>query len=293
MKQTDALGRATFYHITPVAGVLPTARELRWLKHIERHGPQASTYLHELTQVTHRCKDTALRALQKLRAAGLLTLPSQQRNVERAEFNPYVYDLSNRGFECLEDLDMREHALRPTGHWWHGYTTSCVTSSIDITATRRGLRYIPGQVILAKKNAPLAMPTSQGKLIPDQLFALDYGGRFRAFALEVDRGTEPKTSPAARKSYQKSIAQYAEVIGADRHKQHYGLKANLLVLWVFSNPGNMKRFLQLVEAMPPRVKKAILCQTLPPALLHKAVSQDLLLQTWQRASEDPVLIDGS
>lgn len=74
---TDSLGRATFGYIAPQDGIRPTARETRWLKHIERHGPQCSQYLYELTRDTHRCKDTALRQMQKLRAGGYLALPQQ------------------------------------------------------------------------------------------------------------------------------------------------------------------------------------------------------------------------
>ena len=47
---TDRLRRATFRHITPISNVRPTPREVRWLKHIERHGPQSSQYLYELTR---------------------------------------------------------------------------------------------------------------------------------------------------------------------------------------------------------------------------------------------------
>ena len=134
MRTTDSLGRATFHSIEPQTHIRPTAREIRWLKHIERHGPQASTYLHALTEDTHRCKDTALRNLQKLRAGGYLFLPKPKRQTEHADFNPYIYDLSPKGKAYLEDIGMAEPTVRPTGHWWHGYMTSCITSSIEIQA---------------------------------------------------------------------------------------------------------------------------------------------------------------
>ena len=101
MTHLDSLGRSTFHHIAPQDGVRPTAREIRWFKHIERHGPQSSQYLYELTRDTHRCKDTALRQMQKLRAGGYLTLPRQQRATERAEFNPYIYDLTKKAKDHL------------------------------------------------------------------------------------------------------------------------------------------------------------------------------------------------
>ena len=119
MQTTDSLGRTTFHSIQPQDGVKPTKRELRWLKHIERHGPQASTYLHALTADTHRCEDTTRRQLQKLRAGGLLFLPQQQRQTEKADFNPYIYDLAPRGRTYLDDQGLAEPTVRPTGHWWH------------------------------------------------------------------------------------------------------------------------------------------------------------------------------
>lgn len=245
MKQTDSLGRATFHCIAPQPDVRPTPREIRWLQHIERHGPQSSEYLYELTRETHRCRDTTLRQLQKLRAGGYLLLPYQQRATERAEFNPYIYDLTNKAKDHLAELGTAQPTVRPTGHWWHGYLVSCVTSSIDMAAARAGVRYIPAHDILAIRGATLAVPVSRQKLIPDQLFALDYGGRYRAFTLEMDRGTEPASSAAARKSLTLMVQQYRTVHEAGLAARHYGLKATLLCLFVFQNAGREKVFQQI------------------------------------------------
>jgi len=209
---TDKIGRATFHHIAPQRVTHLTNRQLRWMKFIERHGPQSSVYLHELTKDTHRCKDTTLRQLQKLRAGGFLYLPRQQRATEYVNFKPFIYDLTPKAKTYLFDQGLAEPTIRPTGHWWHGYMTSCVTSSIDIMAAREGIRYIPTHEILKIKDAPLAIPIDNQRLIPDQLFALDYGDSFRAFTLEVDRGTEPKTTTAKRKSYANSIELYRKMI---------------------------------------------------------------------------------
>ena len=266
---TDRLGRATFHHIAPRDNVRPTPREIRWLNHIERHGPQSSTYLYELTRDTHSCRDTALRQLQKLRAGGYLMLPRQQRATEHASFNPYIYDLTQQAKDHLFDLGIAEPTVRPTGHWWHGYMTSCVTSSIDITAARQGVRYIPAHEILAINNAPLAIPIGNQRLIPDQLFALDYGGSYRVFALEVDRGTEPKTSPAKRKSWARSIDMYRQVIDGGLYRQHYGLRANLLVLWVFNSRANEERILEMARQQGDRLVRSVFATsytgTLPSA----------------------------
>mgnify|MGYP001096393936 CR=1 FL=1 len=284
MKQTDCLGRSTFHHIAPQAGVRPTNREIRWLKHIERHGPQSSQYLYKLTRKTHRCKDTALRQMTKLRAGSFLRLPQQQRTIEYADFTPYVYDLTKKSTDHLFDLGLSEPTVRPTGHWWHGFATSCVTSSVDITAAQHGVRYIPAHTILAKKEAPLPIPLGRGKLIPDQLFALDYGGSFRAFALEVDRGTEPLSSATARKSLTRSIEQYSTVIEKEIHKTHYGLKANLLVLWVFTSRSRQARFLELLEPSSLRIRQSILTAQVDSLQLGRRIEEALFEKAWQRSS---------
>ncbi len=260
MIQTDKIGRATFHHIAPQHVTHLTNREVRWLKHIERHGPQSSVYLHELTKDTHRCKDTALRQLQKLRAGGFLHLPRQQRATEYANFKPFIYDLTPKAKTYLFDQGLSEPTIRPTGHWWHSYMTSCVTSSIDIMAAREGTRFIPTHEILKINNAPLAMTIDNQRLIPDQLFALDYGGSFRAFALEVDRGTESKTTTAKRKSYANSIELYRKMIERGLAGKHYGLKTPLLIFWGFSSRSNEMKFREMVGIQSIRIRQHFLTQ---------------------------------
>jgi len=275
MNQIDKIGRATFHHIVPQRVTRLTNREVLWLRHIERHGPQSSRYLHELTKDTHRCKDTALRQMQKLRAGGFLDLPRQQRATEHANFNAFIYDLTPKAQEYLFDNNAAEPVVRPHGHWIHGYMTSCITSSIDVMAARDNVRYIPAHEILAIKGVKLEIPIDGQKLIPDQLFALNYSGSFRVFALEADRGTEPKTTTAKRKSYEKSIDLYRKLIERQIYKSHYGLKAPLLVLWVFSSCSNEARFLAMLENLPLNTRQHFLTRSIdgfhgmfkPPELL--------------------------
>jgi hypothetical protein len=288
--QTDSLGRATFHHIAPLTHVRPTAREVRWFKHIERHGPLSSVHLHALSEDTHRCKDTSLRQLQKLRAGGFLMLPRQQRFTEHAGFNPYIYDLTKQARTHLIDLGLAEPAVRPTGHWGHGAAVSSVTSAIDISAARDGVRFIPSHEILALKDASLAMCVGGGKLIPDQLFALDYGGAYRAVMLEVDRGTEPKTSAAARKSYASSIELYHQMIEQNLHRAHYGLKATTLILWVFTRRTNEQRFLEMVGKLGGRAKDLICTQVLPDDRTAKKTVGQYYESDWCRCQNGPVLL---
>lgn len=268
----------------------PTARDLIWLSHIQLHGPQSSRYLFALTKRSHKCLDTSLRRLQQLRLAGLLSLPTQQRQTINANFHPHVYDITTNGRELLFDHGILEDTVRPSGHWWHGYLTSCITSSIEIAAHACGIGFIPAHRTLAKKDSSLAIPLGNSKLIPDQLFALKYKSGFRAFALEVDRGTEPRLSSARRKSYAQSLAMYEKLISTEAYRKHYGLNANLLVLWVFNRRTNEAQFLEFVRKYAPTSTKSILTKTIDEEALLREPDRTLLDQPWNRASGEVVQI---
>jgi hypothetical protein len=266
----------------------PTARDLRWFAQIDRHGPQSSEFLYALTRDTHVCKDTALRRLQALRAAGYLHLPAQQRQIAKADFNPFIYDLTPLGWELLATHKRLERPARPTGHWWHAAWVAAITSAIEIKATRAGLQYIPAAQILAIKDVPLAIPLPKGKLIPDQLFALKYPDGYRAFALEVDRGTEPLQSTAARKSLRQSIAQYRTLLQNGLHQQHYGLKSPLLVLFVFNNPVREQRFAEMVQRMGAAYSACFLSQHVTALFPRWEDCDALVTKGWQAAGSAPV-----
>ena len=237
----------------------PTAREVRWMVHIDRHGPQSSEFLHELTRDTHRSKDTALRRLQVLREAKFLRLPPQQRQIAKADFHPNVYDLTAKGFEYLSYHQSLERHARPTGHWWHGFWVSSITNAIEIYAARSGYEFIPAARILSINDVPIGIPLAPGTLVPDQIFAIKYPDGYRTFALEVDRGTEPVRSPAARKSLQRSARQYRELLRERLHWHHYGLKSNLWVLWVFMSQARERQYLGLLTDEHDRTRTAV-CQ---------------------------------
>lgn len=252
-------------HLFP--DLIPTPRELRWFAHIDRHGPQSSAFLFEATRDTHRCKDTALRRMQALRAVGYLRAPVQQEQIAKANFNPRVYDLTTQGFETLSYHHQLERHARPTGHWWHAFWVASVSSAIEIAAKRAGHAYIPAAQILGIRNATLAIPLTKGKLIPDQIFAIRYPDGYRAFALEVDRGTEPVRSTAARKSLKRSATQYREIFAGRLHQSHYGLKSNLLVLWVFNSASRERQFRDLLTEDDVAIPSTV-CDGLFPRLEH-------------------------
>lgn len=282
MGQLDRIGRATFHHIAPLNDVRVTPRAIRWLKHIERHGPQSSVYLYELTRDTHRCRDTALREMQKLRAGGFLSLPPQQLRTDRAECNPYIYDLTQRAERWLRDQGHAEPTVRPTGHWWHGYAVSCVTGSIDIGAKRMGIRYIAAHDILARKEATLAIPLGRDRLIPDQLFALDYGGGYRAFLLEVDRSTEPVEARGKRRSIATMLSSYQTAFRSNAGATHYGLRCSLGLMVVCETSARAKAVQQIAARLGSPVAGHLVVGHVP-AESYRGMP-DLLSGNWVRGT---------
>lgn len=224
--------------------------------------------------------------MQKLRAGGFLTCPTQQRATENANFNPYIYELTPRALAWLDHCGLLDNTVRPTGHWVHQYMVSCITASIDIALQRAGMSYIPAHAILQRSGSTLSAQLDRKALTPDQLFGIDYGGRYRFFCVEADRGTEPKNSKAARKSYHSSIEDYASFIGDGLYKDHYGLTAGMLLLYVFSSKSNEHRFLETARALLGNRSAYILTQTIPgfhgyfrpPQLLSGVVAD-----RWNRA----------
>lgn len=266
-----------------------TDRELRWLRHIAIHGPQSSEFLLELCADTHRCHNTGKRTLQRLRETGWLRLPIQQQQIAKADFNPHVYDLTRQSTRYLEGLD-DPTSVSPTGHWWHAFLTASLTSAIAITAARRGFSYIPAHDILRRKSAKLAIPLrGRQQLVPDQLFAMNYGTGFRSFMVEVDRGTEPYRSDAARKSVVRMLEHYAEVFAKDIARAHYGLRSPLLLLMVFACPARAAKVLTMLEQYPV-LHRVALVTSVPFGFSRYAAIEAAVSGHWQRAGQLPFTI---
>ena len=116
----------------------------------------------------------------------------------------------------------------------------------------------------------------------------DYGGSFRAFVLEVDRGTEPLTSPNMRKSVSASIAAYAAAQQTDRLRTTYGLKAPVIVLWVFNAKARAEFALEQISRLPPSAKAAHLVQWEAHDLPVGVCRNDYFSQPWSRADIAPI-----
>ena len=136
-------------------------------------------------------------------------------------------------------------------------------------------------------------------LVPDALFGLEYtvGGqkRYRFFALEADRNTEPVTrSDLRQSSYLRKILQYREIAARSIYKSQWGLP-NLFVLNVTVNQRHEQNIMRLVDELTGgKGSPSLLFKTMPSlASLEKAPlpEPDMLTESWHRAGHDHFLID--
>jgi len=312
----DAIGRRLRERRVPNGKVKrPTARSLIWLEKLYRHGPLPSSYLHAFTR--HLCRNEAWsrRELADLfhedsvHGRPYLDRPWQQFNTMDARHNDLVYDIAEAGVSALREAGLASASSTDrAGPWVHRCMIACITASIELAAIDMGtLRFLFRDAI-TKAPPTVSVPVSLGSqrqeraLIPDAIFALAYrterGERYRLFALEADRGTEPGRYHAFhRKSYLRTVLQYREYVGRGLYKSHLGLSASMLVLNVTTSEARLRNLVSLVaDSSPAGSNSFMLFQSLPsfgrffkpPKLLPQ-----LLHEPWLRAGHDPLRIDAA
>ena len=179
--------------------------------------------------------------------------------------------------------------------------TACITASIELaTLERDDLSYIPQSAILARANTNLRWPVTindhaTGRrmtkpLIPDAVFGLRYhtavGDRFRFFAVEADRATEPTTSTNwNRKSFERSLLQYHAYVAGGAYREHLKLTSALLVLNVLSDSKRMERMVAFVARRYPQGNSFMLFQAwedFGAVFRPPASNVSLLFEGWLR-----------
>ena len=310
----DALGRRRRDRRSPEGKVKqPTERSLVWFEKLHRHGPLPSSYLHAYTE--HLCRNAAWarRELADLfhedsaHGGPYLDRPWQQFDTMDARHHDLVYDLTDAGHDALAEAErFRENTQAPGGPWVHRCMVACITASIELAARARGdIRYI-FQDEITTGSLRVAVPcilngkAEERDLIPDTIFGLAYrtiaGERYRLFALEADRGTEPSRSGTAwRKSHFRTIEQYRAYVGEGRYKAHLGVSAPMLVLTVTTSATRMRNLVDLVAGTSDAARNSFMpFQHLPEFGRHfrppKPLHQ-LLLGSWERAGHEPFRID--
>lgn len=143
----------------------------------------------------------------------------------------------------------------------------CITASIELACLARDdLNYIPQSKILTRGETSLQWPTEicdpdsgaifEKNLIPDAVFGLEYltsaGKRYRFFALEADRATEPlRSAEIHRKSLLRHLLQYEDYIEAGGYRDHLQLTAPMMVLNVTTSEARAARMLTLAAELFP------------------------------------------
>lgn len=290
-----------------------------WLAKLAAHGPLPSSFLLAYTRHLRRSDKRATERLTDLfneaetRHGGrCLDRPPQQFRTLDSRYNQLVYDLAAPARDALrESSDLPDHIARPSGPWLHRFMVACVTASIELaTLARNDLAFIPQHRILARAETDLRCPvriidpttgrTTSKALIPDAVFGLEYrtpgGKRFRFFAVECDRATEPATtSNINRKSWLRNLMQYRDYVGCGRYRDHLRLTAPLLVLTVTTDPTRLERLRTLTEkeAGPDGVAYLLfqLWSAFGPVFRPLVPNRSLLVALWQRAGRVPFRID--
>ena len=281
----DSIGRRSRLRATSTGKrVSPTERDLQWLAALAEHGPLPSSFLLAFSNGSHASEKRARERLTDLfhedntpDGGPYLIRPPQQFRTIDSRYNQLVYDLAPVGWQALERLGRDpKNRSAPSGPWLHRFMTSCITASIELaTMIRADLTYIPQSKILARAQTDLrclvtftdpATKRSMTKdLIPDAVFGLqyhtDHGDRFRFFAVEADRATEPTTSANwNRKSFERSLLQYDAYVAGGAYRDHLNLTAPLLVLNVITDARRMERMLDFTAQSYPNGNNFMLFQ---------------------------------
>lgn len=312
---TDELGHRSRLYAQPTGKrVSPTKRDLRWFAALAEHGPLPSSFLLAFAGNSHRSEKRARERLTDLfheentpHGSAYLTRPPQQFRTIDSRYNQLVYDLAPAGWRALGKGKGAQ--ATPSGPWLHRFMTSSVTASIELaTLGSDDVSYIPQSAILARAETDLRYPvtiTDPGSgwrgpkdLIPDVVFGLQYhtpqGDRFRFFAVEADRATEPTTSSNwNRKSFERNLTQYDAYVAGGAYRDHLGLTAPLLVLNVLSDSKRMGRQVEFVAGRYPHGNAFMLFQVwedFGPVFRPPAPNSDLLAGAWLRGGTKPFCI---
>ena len=309
----DRINRRLRHRRTPTGKQIALQpRDLLWFEKLHRHGPLSSTYLHAFSENLCRNPQRARNRLTDLynensnpHGGFYMDRPPQQFQTLDARYQDLVYDITPCAEEALkEDGRFRKDAPKPTGPWVHRYMVSSIAAAIEIeTLKDPSLRFVFQDEILERAEVPLRFPVEyrnratkkldKAELVPDGIFGLEYRlsdgrKRYRFFAIEADRNTEPiRSSQFARKSYYRAVLQYREFVGRGVYKDILKMTVPLLVLNVTTNPTHLQSLVDLVaEVSGGAGNTFMLFQATPsfgrvfkpPALLPH-----LLHGSWQRA----------
>lgn len=258
--KTDTLARRLrFTKPQPVKQAIELRpRDLAIFGAIHRHGPLPTNYLYEFSKDHAKNYKRHQRRLTELYngtedGSTYLTRPPQQFASFEARYQPVIYDLAPRANTFLaEHGKLARFSPDRTDPFLHRFMGACVSASVELSANARGIRYIPMEEILARAARGLAIPVlqfaAQKAVVPDGLFGLEYpGGKFRFFAVEIDRHTESiKRRKSGQNTFGGKIDGYLDILRNKTYRAHWDIP-NLTVLTVTTNETHIQNLLEYLR----------------------------------------------
>jgi hypothetical protein len=232
---------------------------------IDRHGPLPSHYLYELTRHLRKDKSHLQNRLTEFYNGDgngpYLIRPPQQFAGFEARYQHIVYDLAPRARQALTERGTQGlYGPRRTDPFLHQLMAACSAASLELTAQKAGLRYIPREEILTHEKCPaqtrlaknpmaITLPgVDRHALIPDDLFGIEYPGvGFRFFAVEIDRNTESiERKNLDANTFGRKITGYLALLRNRLYRSHWGLP-NLSVLTITTNATHARNILNFID----------------------------------------------
>ncbi|MCR2833495.1 replication-relaxation family protein [Parerythrobacter lacustris] len=238
--------------------VIPQEADLAAWAAISRHGPLPITYLAQFGEPRNRAN--LQRRYTRFYHQGWLTRPARQYASFHARYSPLVYDLAPKA-QAL--LGKQACAVAPSrsAPFVHQLMQACFTASLELTAPKRGFRFVPRDELLAHpkcRQRSLTLQLAATKLTPDDLFAIERpDGKKRIFFLEVDRNTESiERSVSGYNTWSKKVAAYDEMFRLKRHTEAWGFPA-ASVLIVTTNDRHAENLRSYIEKKSPAADRFI------------------------------------
>lgn len=273
-------------------------RDLQAFEAVHRHGPLPTHYLYEFVRSLSKDRTAFQQRLTKLyngtaSTPPLLVRPAQQHASFYARCQPLIYDLSPFARAVLAERGRLTLAPARTDHFLHRFMNACVGASLELAVRQDGKRYLAEHDIFTHGGAgELAVPVGSGRLIPDRLFGIDLGGRYRFFAVEIDRNTESlERRSLAQNSFAQKIEGYAEILNRRLYKSHWDVP-QLMVMFVTTNAVHMENMMHHVE--DHALAKHFLFKVKPEFGVNWSVPPllpDLFTEPWLQPDGSPFAID--
>lgn len=263
--ERSPLGRGAFREKPPKAkqrDLLPSLTHVEILKTLNVFPLLSSFYLYEIA--TDLSYDAFKESIKQLWYRGYVYRPRQQIETTNADYNQYVYALTEKGEKYLKQHGLWVEAVKPTGPWKHQFMVSTTLATLKHLSDKNGYRFIPPHEYLRNvtRENPLRIPelpfkwdkqTVKMPLEPDAICAIDYGDGAIAYAIEADRATEPTiATDLKKKSYKRMVAQYKALLSNRTHHKYYphDNPPPMMLLFVTVEQGRVRAFLDLVEKSP-------------------------------------------